>query len=142
MAGDWKNVETHHAVLADAGKVNGQARRLLLQWRGKVDVVLASLVMCHLPLDDVSSTMSAIGELLKPGEGIFLHSDWETTQDETNQFRDGYTRERALTLYETANLETKDMKVLTAQIGGEDISVLVGVAMKKQSSCNMCSHHA
>lgn len=127
---EWENVDAAVAVLATADGENSQAamttRRTLVELEGTVDLIVASSVMSFVPGVDLEATMSALGRLLKPG-GLFCHSDWPKSQE---KFPDGFDETKAVNMYAMGGLSAKTIKIVPLDTGGEQINVLIGVAVK------------
>ena len=127
---EWENVDAAVAVLGTADDENTQAatttRRKLEDLEGTVDLIVASSVMSFVPEVDLEATMRALGRLLKPG-GLFCHSDWPKSQE---KFPNGIDETKANNLYAMGGLSAKTIKIMPLDTGGEQISVLIGVAVK------------
>ena len=125
-AREWKHVEAHCAALAHLHQSPESVQEDLKEMNGKVDLVVASSVFSVIPKQDISHTMKAIGELLRPGGGVLCHSDWPKTDENP----DGMIEESATKLYEMAGLE-KQSTIVSMNIMGEEHPVFVGVAVKR-----------
>ena len=132
-AGGWTNVEAYCAVVGHVmddksnTKKNADAKSALEALVGKVDIVAASSVMNFVPEEDKEATMSVLGRLLKPGTGLFVHTDWP----KGDEWPDGITEEAARDMYQKGSLEAKTTKVLCkVKAGSHEMDVFVGVATK------------
>ena len=110
---------------------NSEIKKELKALRGKVDVIVASSVMSFIPKADLAKTMQVLGELLKPGTGTFVHSDWPYDAKDN---LDGFTEQSSKAMYEMGGLTLKSSEVTQFKMGGptdEAGDVYFGVAEKK-----------
>jgi SAM-dependent methyltransferase len=126
-AGEWKNVRAYCAALATYQKGDDdELKSDLEQLKGTVDLVVASSVMSFIPNGDLPATVQVLASLLKPG-GLFCHSDWPKQDDNP----DGFTEEKAETMYGMGGLEKKSSIVTSLDMGGgQKGDVFIGVAVK------------
>jgi predicted TPR repeat methyltransferase len=124
-AGEWDNVQAHCVALPKYDSADEEIRTSLGSLMGKVDLVVASSVLSFIPGEDLQTTMKVISELLKPG-GLFCHSDWPNSDDHP----DGYSTEKARSVYEMAGLEIESTLDTTIGVGRQEGKVFVGVARK------------
>lgn len=131
QSSEWNNVRAHSVALASLDSADESIRTDIEGLKGKVDLVVASSVMTFIPADDLPGTMKVIGELLKPGTGIFCHSDWPLSEDHP----DGMTEESAVKMYTLANLKKKTTELTKVSMGESyEADVFVGVAARKSST--------
>jgi hypothetical protein len=70
--------------------------------------------------------MNKLASFLKPG-GLFCHSDWPKSDDNPN----GFTEEKALTMYGMGGLQKKSSIATSFDLGGgQKRLVFIGVAIK------------
>uniref|UniRef100_A0A7R9ZSH7 Methyltransferase type 12 domain-containing protein n=1 Tax=Craspedostauros australis TaxID=1486917 RepID=A0A7R9ZSH7_9STRA len=140
---EWDNVQAICVSLADYDR-GQQLANNLEQWKGTVDVVLASSVLTFIPSSDVPGTMKVLGGLLKPG-GLLCHSDWPESSSpddskdgddakEKAEEEDGImTEAKAKKYYEHAGLECERIEPsVMFQMGpNQTATVIIGIARKK-----------
>jgi predicted TPR repeat methyltransferase len=123
------NSRAHCVALANLDTADEKIRKDLEALKGSVDLVVASSVMSFIPGDDLPGTMKVIGELLKPETGLFCHSDWPKSEENS----DGFDEEKAKKMYAMGELEAKSSYSTKVNMGGSNEGeVYVGVALKKK----------
>lgn len=137
---EWDNVRAWHCVLAEleqndaaaaATTTTNETKQAIEALYGTVDLIVASSVLTFIPENDVSATMAALGKLLKPGTGKFIHSDWSRSEA---HHPDGMDEEKALSMYCMAGLTPVSTEILPLQAGpGQTVDVFFGVAEKPSS---------
>jgi 2-polyprenyl-3-methyl-5-hydroxy-6-metoxy-1,4-benzoquinol methylase len=121
----WENVTAHCVVLSDH---SDSTKQLLDEWKGQVDVVVASSVLSFIP--DLQDTVKVLGTLMKPGARL-CHSDWPKSESAPT----GFTEESALTMYASAGMVASSAKVINVPIGGgESTLVFWGVATREAAA--------
>jgi hypothetical protein len=92
--------------------------RLLGEWKGTADVVVASCVLPYLPPADVAPTMRCLAALLRPGTGHLVHSEWcesvvaPTHDDDGDRHhKDDAMTKKTREMHSRAGLETVSVQV-------------------------------
>jgi hypothetical protein len=128
-AGGWNNVRAYNVALSnyeDSNACTEKTKIDIAAIKGKVDLIVASSVITFIPKDELPATMAVLGELLKPGSGIFCHSDWPKSDENP----DGFTEEKAEMIYAMGGLTKKSSLITKFDMGGgHKGDVFVGVAV-------------
>lgn len=124
QSSEWKNVRAHCVALAELEKAGEVVQNDLEDLVGKVDLIVASSVMSFVPKSDLGRTMTVLGSLLKPENGIFVHSDWPQNDDNP----DGLTTETAMEMYSMGFLHKKSELMAKIDMGGHEGDIFLGVA--------------
>ena len=126
-AGGWKNVDVYCAVVGHLDQAAPDVKAALEALTGQVDIIAASSVLNFVPEEDKEATMKVLGDWLKPGTGVLVHTDWP----KGDHHPDGFTEESAKSMYQKGALKAKTTKLLSeVKMGPHDGDVFVGVAMK------------
>lgn len=121
---EWTNVQAFCIILSRFETIDAATKEKLSDLNGKVVLIIASSVMSFIPKADINKTIEVLSSFLKPG-GLFIHSDWPYTEHPNP---DGFTEERATTLYKAGNMKLKSTALRSIQMEGEDAKIFVGVA--------------
>jgi SAM-dependent methyltransferase len=124
----WDNVKAFAVALGNLSQADENAKKVLEELEGKVDLIVASSVLSFIPNEDIEETMKKMGRLLKPG-GVFCHSDWPKSEA---KHPDAMTDEKAARYFAMAGLKQEVGQIVKMDMGTDDqgMEVFVGVARK------------